>query len=174
VSPVVAVRLAAAVFVAAIVQVSAISSLQVLGATPDLLLVVLVSAALLRGAITGAIAGFAAGLIVDVATLGTLGVTALLLTLVGYWAGRYGETTGRGRTYAPLLAVLAATVLFGVGAYLLNYMLGEAVSAHAALLPVLPALLLNGILAYPVHGLMGRLVGRTEQAPRVREVELLV
>jgi rod shape-determining protein MreD len=174
VSPVVVVRLAAVVFVAAIVQVSAISSLQVLGATPDLLLVVLVSAALLRGAITGAIAGFTAGLIVDVATLGTLGVTALLLTLVGYWAGRYGETTGRGRAYAPLLAVIAATALYGVGAYVLTYMLGEAVSARTALLPVLPALLLNGILAYPVHGLVRRLVGSAEQAPRTREVELLV
>jgi rod shape-determining protein MreD len=174
VSPVAALRLAAVVFVAAIIQVSAISALHVLGATPDLLLVVLVSAALLRGSLTGAIAGFAAGLIVDVATLGTLGVTALLLTLVGYWAGRYGETSGRGRPYAPLLAVVAATALYGVGAYLLDYMLGEAVSARTALLPVLPALLLNGILAYPVHALVRRLVGRNEQAPRTREVELLV
>lgn len=168
------VRLAVVVFVAAIVQVSAISSVRVLEATPDVLLVVLVSAALLRGAVAGAIAGFAAGLVVDVATLGTLGVTALLLTLVGYWSGRYGETSGRGRPYAPLLAVVAATALYWVGAYLLDYMLGEAVSAGIALWPVLPALLLNAILAYPVHALVQRLVGRGEQAPRTREVELVV
>ena len=36
-------------------------------------------------------------------TLGTLGVTSILLTVAGYWAGRYGETTGRGRAYAPSL-----------------------------------------------------------------------
>lgn len=173
-SPIAAVRLAAVVFVAAIVQVSAISSVHLLGATPDLLLVVLVSVALLRGAVTGAISGFAAGLVVDVATLGTLGVSALLLTLVGYWSGRYGETSGRGRPYAPLLAVLAATVLYGVGAYLLDYMLGEAVSARTALWPVLPALLLNTLLAYPVYALVRRLVGRGEPASRAREVELVV
>ena len=37
----------------------------------------------------------------DLATFETIGVTSLLLTLTGYWIGRYGETTGRGRTYAP-------------------------------------------------------------------------
>ena len=60
-----------------------------------------------------------AGLIVDVATLGTLGVTSLLLTLAGYWAGRYGETTGRGRAHAPLVATVAATVFVEVGGYVL-------------------------------------------------------
>lgn len=173
-SPAVAARLAAVVFVAAIFQVSAISSLQVLGATPDVLLVVLVSVALVRGALTGAIAGFAAGLIVDVATLGTLGLTALLLTLAGYWAGRYGETTGRSRAYAPLLAVVAVTALFGIGAYSLTFMLGEAVSAHSALLPVLPAMLLNAVLAFPVYGVLRRLVGGGGRLERAREVELLV
>lgn len=171
---VVAVRLALVVFVVAILQVSALSSIHVLGATPDLLLVVLVSAALLRGSIAGAVAGFAAGLLVDVATLGTLGVTALLLTLVGYWAGRYGETSGRGRPYAPLVAVLGATVLYWLGAYLLDFMLGEAVSTSTSLWPVVPALLLNALLTVPVLALVRRLVGRGEQAPRAREVELVV
>ena len=53
--------------------------------------------ALAAGSIAGAVAGFAGGLLVDVMTLGTLGTTSLVLTLAGYWAGRYGETTGRGR-----------------------------------------------------------------------------
>ena len=97
-------------FVVAILQVSAFSSVGIGGGGPDVLLVTLVSIALLRGAVTGAVAGFAAGLIVDVATLGTLGVTSLLLTLAGYWAGRYGETTGRSRAHAPLVATVAATV----------------------------------------------------------------
>ena len=64
----------------------------------------------LRGATVGAVSGFAAGLIVDTATLGTLGVTSLLLTLAGYWAGRYGETTGRGRPFAPYIAVVVIAV----------------------------------------------------------------
>ena len=88
-------KIAVLVFLVSIMQVSAFSSIRIDGAAPDLLLVTLVSVALLRGSITGAVTGFLAGLVVDVATLGTLGLTSLLLTLAGYWAGRYGETTGR-------------------------------------------------------------------------------
>ena len=115
-----AVRVALVVFVVAIMQVSAFSSVTTAGNGPNFLLVTLVAIALLRGSVTGAVAGFAAGLLVDVATLGTLGLTSLLLTLVGYWAGRYGETTGRGRVQAPLLATLAATVFLELGGYALN------------------------------------------------------
>ena len=171
-TPAAGIRLAVVVFLAAIFQVSALSSLQLLGGTPDLLLVVLVALALVRGSIAGAIAGFAGGLLVDVATLGTLGLTALLLTVAGYWAGRYGETTGRGRE-APLFAVVAITVLAGVGAYALTFMLGEAVSARGALLPVLPAMVLNGILAFPAAALVQRLAGGNLKLERAREMELL-
>lgn len=173
-SPSVAARLAGVVFVASIFQVSAISSVRVLGATPDLLLVVLVAVALVRGALAGAIAGFAAGLIVDIATLGTLGLVALLLTLAGYWTGRYGETTGRDRAYAPLLAVIAITAFYGIAAYVLTFMLGEPVSARQTLLPVLPGIVLNAVLAYPVHTAVRRLAGGGERTQRAREVELLV
>ena len=66
---------------------------------PDLLLVMLVAVALLRGSMFGAIGGFFAGLLVDTASLGTLGLTSLVLTIAGYWIGRYGETTGRDRAH---------------------------------------------------------------------------
>lgn len=166
-------RIVAVVTVAAIFQVAVLSSLRLFGGMPDLLLVVLIAVALARGSVAGAIAGFIGGLLVDVSTLGTLGLVALLLTIAGYWAGRYGETTGRGRAHAPVLAVVAITVLFGVGAYALTFMLGEAVSARTALLPVLPAVLLNAILAVPVYAVVRRLVGTGEQVERSREVQLL-
>src|SRR5262249_8834206 len=86
------------VFVASIAQVSIFSNVHVLGGRPDVLLLTLVSISLLRGPIWGAAAGFGAGLIVDTANLETLGVTSLLLTLAGYWIGRYGEASRPGAT----------------------------------------------------------------------------
>ena len=82
---------------------------------PDLLLVTLVAVALLRGSVAGAVGGFFAGLVIDTATLGTLGLTSLVLTLAGYWIGRYGETTGRDRGHAPYLSVAVITVLYELG-----------------------------------------------------------
>ena len=173
-SPGVGVRVALVIFVVAILQVSAFSSLTIGGSGPDVLLVVLVSVSLLRGAVTGAVAGFFAGLIVDVATLGTLGLTALLLTLAGYWVGRYGETTGRARRHAPILAMLAATVFVGLGGYAVQSMLGESISARAVLLALPSALIWNAALVYPAFGLTRRIVGAPDRVERAREVELLV
>jgi len=92
------------VFVAVLLQATIFASLDVLGGTPDVLLLALLGIALLRGAVTGAVAGFSGGLLLDVVTLDTLGVTALILALACYWTGRYGETTGRGRAHAPVLS----------------------------------------------------------------------
>jgi rod shape-determining protein MreD len=168
------IRIALIVFVVTILQVSAFSAVSIGGGGPDVLLVTLVSIALLRGAVTGAITGFAAGLIVDVTTLETLGLTSLVLTLAGYWAGRYGETTGRSRVHAPLVATVAATVLIAFGGYGLHSMLGEPVSARAVLVALPATVLCNALLAYPVFGLIRRLVGTRERVERAREVELLV
>ena len=173
-TPVVGLRIAATVFVVAILQVSAFSAITIAGAGPAVLLVTLVAIALLRGAITGAIVGFAAGLLVDVATLGTLGLTSLLLTLVGYWAGRYGETTGRGRVHAPLVATVAAAGFMELGGYGLHSMLGEPVAARTILVSLPATMLWSALLAYPVFSLVRRFVGTTERVERAREVELLV
>jgi len=163
------------IFVAAIAQVSMLEPhAAIYGGTVDVLLVTLVCTALVRGSVTGAIAGFAGGLIVDIATLGTLGVTALLLTVAGYWAGRYGETTGRDRAHAVPLAVAVITVLYAIGGLGLYYMLGTDVSAHRALVTtLLPALPLNVLVAWPVSKLC-RALFRPAAGPgdRAQEVEL--
>jgi rod shape-determining protein MreD len=69
-------KAAAVLFVAAILQVTLLSQIDVFHGAPDLVLVTLVAVALLRGTIFGAAAGFGAGLVVDTATLQTLGVTS--------------------------------------------------------------------------------------------------
>jgi rod shape-determining protein MreD len=170
----VGVRVFALVFVSAVVQVSMLAPVEVLGASPDVLLVVVVVVGLLRGPIVGAAAGFAGGLLVDVATLSTMGVTSLLLSLAGYWAGRYGDTTGRGRAYAPYLAVGVIAVLVGVGGYLVHFLLGDEVSASTALAPVLPSAVIDVVLAVPVLWLCRRLVGSVPPIERAREMELVV
>ncbi len=146
-----------AVFVAALLQVVIVSSLVVAGGAPDLLLVVVVALGLLRGAIPGAVLGFLGGVVVDLVTLGTLGVSSLILTLAGFWAGRYGETTGRDRRSAPVIAVGSITVLAGAFGYVLYYLLDEEVVAGQALVTALaPAFVLNVVLALPVHALVRR------------------
>jgi rod shape-determining protein MreD len=167
-------RAIALVFVAAMLQVVVFSSIVVGGGAPDLLLVVVVSVGLLRGSIPGALLGFIGGLVVDLATLGTLGVTSLVLTLGGFWAGRYGETTGHGRRFAPIIAVGSITLLAGAFGYVLHYLLDEDVVARNALVTALiPAFVMNLILALPVHRLTRAVVGEELDVEPAAEVEVL-
>src|SRR5205814_6198344 len=133
---------------------SVIANVDILSGHPNLLLVTVVCVSLLRGAVFGAVAGFSAGLLADTGVFGTLGFTALLLTLAGYWTGRYGETTGRDRAHAPLLSVVVVTLLYQFGALILHFVLGEPAPAREVLLiSLLPALIVNAARTMPGYAL---------------------
>lgn len=167
------IKIALLVFFAALLQSSIFGAIDLGGGRPDVLLVTLIAVALLRGTVVGACAGFFGGLVFDLATLETLGLTSLLLTLAGYWTGRYGETTGRDRAHAPVLSVLVITALYGVGAYVLHTILGDAASARTALVTsLLPAIAYNVVLTVPVYAAVRRILRPSERSGR-REVRLL-
>jgi rod shape-determining protein MreD len=160
-------------FVAVLAQVSIFDGYSPLGGTADVLLVVLLTIALLRGAVFGALAGFGAGLLVDVANLGSMGFTSLLLTVAGFWIGRYGETTARDRFHAPYLSVFVVTVLYAIGALALRFVLGDPVPGHAVLDGLPATVFLNLIITWPVYGLARRLFPPVELSDRAYEVRLL-
>ncbi len=160
-------------FAAAILQASLFASFDVFGASPDILLVTVVSVALLRGSSVGAAVGFFAGLVLDTAELGTLGFTSLMLTVAGYWVGRYGETTGRDRAHAPIVSVAVVTFVYPLATLLLHFLLDESAPAAAVLSSLPVAITLNLLLCFPVYALCRRLLPPVEWGGRAREVRLL-
>jgi rod shape-determining protein MreD len=167
------VKTAAVLFVAAVAQVSIFAQLHVFGAMPDVLLVTLVAVSLLRGSVVGAIGGFFAGLLVDTATLGTLGLTSLVLTFVGFWIGRYGETTGRDRAHAPFLSIAVVTVLYQLGLLVVHFVLGESAPAGDVVRSMPAALVLNSILTAPLYAVVRRVLRPAEREELTTEVQLL-
>ena len=148
----------ALLLVAGLVQVSLATPFEVASGHPEVVVVALVALALVRGPLLGAVAGFWAGLVLDVAALGVVGLSSLLLTLAGYWAGRFGQATTRSSPHPPLVAVAFATVWVVVGSGLLHFMLGQGARVSVLLGEVLvPTLALNLLLAYPVYRLVARL-----------------
>ena len=166
------VKAALVLFVAAVFQLSVLTEYRQFR-TASIVLVALLSIALLRGSIFGAVAGFGTGLLIDVATLGTLGITALLLTVAGFWIGRYGETTARDRFHAPFLSVGVVTVLYAFGQLALQFVLGQPAPAGLVLHGLPLGLVLNLLLTLPVYALIRRLFPPLELGDRVREVRLL-
>ena len=169
------VRGSALLFVAVMVQAVMVPPYLLSGGAPDVLLLVIVSLGLLRGSVAGAAYGFAGGLLFDLLTLQTLGVTSLVLTLAGFWAGRYTETTGRGKRLAPVVAAAVITILAAVFAFLLHYLLGEDVVARHVLVSVLvPTLVANVVLAFPVYVLVRAAVHERQTPAPAQKVEVFV
>ncbi|HVU76101.1 MAG TPA: rod shape-determining protein MreD [Gaiellaceae bacterium] len=165
-------KAAVVLFIAALLQLSVLTEYHVFR-TGSIVLVALLAISLLRGSIFGAVAGFAIGLVLDTATLGTLGLTSLLLTVGGFWIGRYGETTARDRFHAPFVSVAVVTVLYLFGQLVLQFMLGEPAPAGLVAHSLPGALILNLLLTLPVYALARRLFPPLELGDRVREVRLL-
>jgi len=145
-------RLAGIVLLTVIVQVSFLSYLSILGATPDVLPVVIAVLGLLGGAVTGAVAGFATGLLVDSLLLQTLGVSSLVLLSVGYLAGRYREQFEIDSAMAPALLIGGLTLFATAGFVGLQLMLGvEAAVSLLVVREIVVKALLAFLLVFPLY-----------------------
>lgn len=138
-------RLAAIVVAGVILQVSFFSYIQIFGATPDVVPVVIAAVGLLGGAVIGAVVGFAAGFLLDAALLQTLGVSSLVLLSVGYLAGRYRESFEIDGSSAPALLAGGLALLAAAGFTAMQLTLG--VEATVSGLVVREAVV-KGLLAF--------------------------
>jgi len=109
-----------ALTVALVLQVSVLPPLAWHGVVPNVVLLVVVGAALVRGARFAMVAGFVAGVLLDLAPPAdhVAGRWALALLLVGYVAGRVAPDT---RPTAPaVLATVAASSFLGTSVFALS------------------------------------------------------
>lgn len=142
-----------------ILQVVFFSKITVLGASPDVVVLMVISLGLLGGSVAGAVAGFLLGLLVDSLLLQTLGASSLALLAVGYLAGRYRESFGRPTREATILLAGGLTLL-GVGAFAaIQVMLGvESNVSHLIIRDAILKGLLGMALMLPIYALVRRLV----------------
>jgi rod shape-determining protein MreD len=160
-TPAMIARIAALGVFAAIAQIVCFSKMDVFGSSPDVVLLVVFSLGVLGGSLTGAVAGFSIGLLIDCLLLETLGAFALTLLAVGYVAGRYRETVGRPTRGAVALLGGGLTLLGAI--VIAAIQIGTGVDANVSFLVVRDALvksLIGAILAIPVL-LIVRLVVRS-------------
>ena len=101
--------IATVLFLAVLIQTTLLNRIPFPGTTPELLPVLVVVLAMLYGRIPGAVTGFSAGLLMDIAPPGNgpVGVSALILVVVGFVAGAY--TDARDRTLVIIISVMAGS-----------------------------------------------------------------
>lgn len=156
--------LAALLTAAVVLQVAVFSAVSYDGVVPNLALVVVVAAALVRGPEYAACLGFVGGLAIDLAPPAdhVAGRWALALVLVGYLAGRVRPDAGTSAITAVL--TVAACSFVGTSVFALSGMLlGDPEIPVADALRVIPAAVLYDVLVTPfVLPLLLRLFRRLE------------
>ncbi|MFI9273823.1 rod shape-determining protein MreD [Kitasatospora sp. NPDC052896] len=140
------------VLLALVLQVSVLGRLQLPGATPDLLLLVVVGLALVFGPSGGCLTGFAAGLLADLAPPSdhAIGRFALVLCVMGYAAGMCRPEPGRPRSMSLPLLVVAGAAVFSTLLYaLVGALVGDTAARHVGLSGLVASALLYDLLLAP-------------------------
>jgi rod shape-determining protein MreD len=163
-------RVAVLSVVVVFVQIGVVSEVPVFGVSVDLSPLLVAFTGLLCGSMMGAIAGFAVGLLIDLALMQTLGVTSLTFTLIGYWAGRLRELRDPQAALTPLLVGAAGATSAMVGYSLIEFLLGVDAPVSLELLrEIVVGVLLDTVVALPMWALVRRcLIGGLADDPRRR------
>jgi rod shape-determining protein MreD len=123
-TPNIIVRIVLVVVLGVILQLSFFSQVALFHVSPDLLPALVVCFGLLGGTMSGAVAGFSVGLLLDCLLVAPLGGDSLVLLAVGYAAGAYRERFPMPSRLIPPLLCAAFTLLAEVGFGAVQAMLG--------------------------------------------------
>jgi rod shape-determining protein MreD len=153
------VRLVLLVILTVVIQVSGLQSITLLGGTIDIVPLVVGAVALWGGSIAGAAVGFSCGLLVDLTLGQNVGASSLVLTAVGYFAGRYGEVNEPAHGLLPVPVGAAATFAYLVGTTIVSLMLAfDASLSLLAFRDMFLTIFLNTLVALPVFALIRRII----------------
>jgi rod shape-determining protein MreD len=152
-------RLAVVGVLVVLLQVSAITQIELFGTNADLVPLVIAAVGLLAGSVSGACFGFFVGLFLDLALVQTVGLSSLVYVGIGYGAGRLRELRDPQGALVPLAVGAAATALATVGYSLMQFLLGvDAPVSFLLARDLLATILLNAIIATPVYAAVRRIL----------------
>jgi rod shape-determining protein MreD len=154
-----AIRTGLLILLGVVLQISGFAQVRVLGASPDLIPLLVAAVALWAGSISGTVTGFCVGLLIDLATGQNVGSSSLVLAAVGYGVGRFGEARDPAHGLIAIPVGAAATVGYLLAFAAVSFMLELEASVSALVLRnALVTTILNVILAVPVFGLVRRVL----------------
>jgi rod shape-determining protein MreD len=159
-----AVLFAVLLFVALCVQLVILAPLHLPGATPDLVYLVVAAFALVHGPTTGALAGFAAGLALDIAppANGVVGLWAVVFCVVGYVLGLLRDDAEQSAVMLLIVVALGSAVIV-LGYAGLSATFGDAPASWGLVVKALLGEVAYTLLLTPfVIPLVSRLAKRVE------------
>jgi rod shape-determining protein MreD len=153
-------------YVLIVLQTTLGGAIGVQGIRPDFLLIAVLLIALHEGAAGGAVAGFVAGLFVDLNSVNTLGITSLANGLVGFATGTIADRLVRTSWITRCALAFAATALRDQLVVTFAMSGGVAEAIRFFFRSALAAGLYTALVAPLLMALIERTIGWEREAPR--------
>jgi len=154
----------ALVFVNIVLQSTLLPHFAILGVTPDTALVLIVSYAILRGEIEGALFGLFAGFMQDISGGMFIGIFALLGFVSGYVCGKPFKDFFKDNYFLPFFIVVVICLVYQFVLYVTTIMFtGQLEFLHYARTIILPKTIYTASLSIPLYSLLHFVNGRVER-----------
>ena len=106
-----------------LMQTTVFQSIALAGEVPNLILIVVVAIAYMRGKKEGMYVGFASGLLIDFVYGDVIGMYAVLLVVIGYVVGICNEIYYRDELSVPIILIAISDFMFNFAYYVFNFLL---------------------------------------------------
>lgn len=154
-----AIRLGLMILAAVVFQIACLVQIRVLGGTPDLIVLLVAAVGLYAGSVPATATGFFTGLLLDLALGTNLGASSLVLTAVGYGAGRYREQRDPAHGLTPIPVAAVATAGYVIAYSAVSFMLSiDAPVSLLVLREMAMTVVLNALIALPFFAVVRRLL----------------
>ena len=136
-----------------VAQTSLFRVLSIFGCAPNLLLILVVSTAVMRGDIAGMWSGFFSGLLCDCFSGNVMGIYALVYMLLGFSCGKYRKSFYPENMMQPLAIISVSDLIFSLISYTLFFLIRGRTNLPLYLIKVIiPELIytiLSALVLYP-------------------------
>lgn len=138
-----------------VLQTTLLPGFAILGVTPDTALVLIISYAILRGDIEGALFGLFAGFVQDISSGMFIGIFALLGFLAGYVCGKPFKDFFKDNYFLPFIIVVIVSFFHQLLLYVTTIMFtGQLEFLHYLGTIILPKTIYTASVSIPIYMLL--------------------
>ena len=145
-----------------ILQTTLLRHVAIMNVRPMTAMLIVVSYAILRGDVEGAIVGFFVGILQDIFFMDYIGLYALLFAITGFLCGKPFKDFFTDSFLLPITLTLIAMIGYECAFYFINFSLRGRLMDYFRVI-ILPETIYTMLLAVPVYRLMFAINKRLEQ-----------
>lgn len=149
-------------------QATYIQHIRIRGVVPNIAIIIIVSFALIRGSLEGAIVGFFAGLLQDMYYGTTMGFYSLLGMYIGYICGKPNQKFYRENYLLPFGLVVASTFMYEIIIYVTSFLIrGKTDFTYFLNHMILPCVVYTGVVSLFIYRIIYVINEKLEQKEKL-------